>query len=281
MPIVVAIVVILLVGGIGAFAFTARRLRSTGALSRETRERDQSQPTTETAAASASTTIEATGRERADETRGRFGGVPARRGGGDVVEWEPVDDEEIGVSRRQFFNRAILSVSGIAGAALGFGFLQFLWPPAGGGTGLKVNAGRLDDILNEIEETRSPKYIPDAKTYLRPYPKEALPAAKKVPNYAPVLPGMQAGLVGLWQRCVHLGCKVPWCVSSQWFECPCHGSKYNSVGEKKDGPAPRGLDRYRITIEDGDVIIDRTSVVTGPPIGTNTTKQQQEGSSCI
>ena len=92
---------------------------------------------------------------------------------------------------------------------------------------------------------------------------------------------MEQGIVALYQRCVHLGCRVPWCQSSQWFECPCHGSKYNAVGEKRDGPAPRGLDRFVVAVEGGDVIIDTGVVITGPPIGTNTTKQGQEGPSCI
>ena len=275
------VIAIILVGGVAAVMFTTHRQRSTGSLSRETRGRDQSQPGTDLATESASTEVEATGRERADETRGKFGGVPARRRSGEVVEWEPVDEEEIGVSRRQFFNRAILGMSGVAGAALGFGFLQFLWPSASGGAGLQINAGRLDDILNEIAEKREPFYVPDAKTYLQHYPLEAVPNAEKVPSYKPVIPGYEEGVVALFQRCVHLGCKVPWCISSQWFECPCHGSKYNAVGEKKDGPAPRGLDRFRVSVDGGDVIIDRSQIIIGPPIGTNTTGQQQEGSSCI
>ena len=61
----------------------------------------------------------------------------------------------------------------------------------------------------------------------------------------------------LYQRCVHLGCRVPFCKSSQWFECPCHGSKYNSAGEYKLGPAPRGMDRFKVQITDsGDVMVD-------------------------
>ena len=36
----------------------------------------------------------------------------------------------------------------------------------------------------------------------------------------------------------------PSATSSRWFECPCHGSQYNQVGEKKGGPAPRGMDRF-------------------------------------
>jgi len=92
---------------------------------------------------------------------------------------------------------------------------------------------------------------------------------------------MRLGYVALWQKCPHLGCKVPECGSSQWFECPCHGSQYNRVGEKKAGPAPRGLDQFPIEItEDGDVIIDTATVVQGAVIGTNTTNQGLEGPHC-
>ena len=48
--------------------------------------------------------------------------------------------------------------------------------------------------------------------------------------------------IGLYQRCVHLGCTIPFrddCVS---FKCPCHGSHYHVTGEYLDRPAPRNLD---------------------------------------
>ena len=93
---------------------------------------------------------------------------------------------------------------------------------------------------------------------------------------------MRAGIVALYQKCPHLGCRVPNCVSSQWFECPCHGSQYNRVGEKKAGPAPRGMDRFPVIVgSNGDVTIDTGVVVAGPAIGTNTTGQEAEGPHCI
>ena len=113
------------------------------------------------------------------------------------------------------------------------------------------------------------------------YPKADLPKAKKVAAYTPpIIAGMEAGFVALYQKCVHLGCRVPWCQTSQWFECPCHGSKYNRVGEKKGGPAPRGLDRFGVTVDGGVIVVDTKQVVQGPPIGTNTTGQEQEGPHC-
>jgi cytochrome b6-f complex iron-sulfur subunit len=80
---------------------------------------------------------------------------------------------------------------------------------------------------------------------------------------------------------VHLGCKVPWCKSSQWFECPCHGSQYNRVGEKKGGPAPRGLDRFAVTVDGGFVTVDSGQRTDGPAIGVNTTGQEAEGPHCV
>ncbi len=209
-------------------------------------------------------------------------GDVAVRDAKEVVVWEPVDEEEIGVNRRQFLNHALLGVSGFSAGVLGIGILGFLWPTGSSGFGGKIDAGNIDDILGQISDKRTPFYVPLAKTYLNPYPKDALPAAKKVASYKPVLPGYEEGLVALYQRCVHLGCRVPWCLSSQWFECPCHGSKYNAVGEKRDGPAPRGLDRFTLTVSGGgEVTIDTGTIVTGPPIGTNTTKQGQEGPACV
>jgi cytochrome b6-f complex iron-sulfur subunit len=112
-----------------------------------------------------------------------------------------------------------------------------------------------------------------------PYPKDALPKAEGAYAGA-VLEGMQGGVTALYQKCVHLGCRVPWCKSSQWFECPCHGSQYNRVGEKKGGPAPRGLDRFGVEVSGGVVTVDTGNLVQGPPIGVNTTGQEAEGPHC-
>src|SRR5207237_6064858 len=62
--------------------------------------------------------------------------------------------------------------------------------------------------------------------------------------------------IGLYQRCVHLGCTVPFrndCVS---FKCPCHGSHYHVTGEYLDGPAPRSLDRFALSFNGEDVVIN-------------------------
>jgi len=125
-------------------------------------------------------------------------------------------------------------------------------------------------------------YKPEARTWLTTYPADSLPKARLAyGNQGPVLNGMENGLVALYQKCPHLGCRVPECKSSQWFECPCHGSQYNRIGEKKAGPAPRGMDRFGITVSNGNVIVDTGTTFNGPAIGTNTTGQEAEGPHCV
>ena len=76
-------------------------------------------------------------------------------------------------------------------------------------------------------------------------------------------------VVALWQKCPHLGCRVSWCENSSEFECACHGSKFNRAGEVRSGPAPRGMDRFAVTInDDGVVEVDTGAVSQGPPAGT-------------
>jgi cytochrome b6-f complex iron-sulfur subunit len=193
---------------------------------------------------------------------------------------EPVAEEELGFTRRQFMNRGVLAAVGFAIASFGAGVLAFLWPTKGGGFGGKISAGKLSAILATISDTAAPYYVPAARTYLQPFPKADLARAKQA--YAPgVVKGMEQGIVALYQKCPHLGCRVPWCGSAQWFECPCHGSKYNRVGEKRDGPAPRGMDRFLVVVEGGNVTVDTATLFIGPPIGTDTTGQKAEGPHCV
>jgi cytochrome b6-f complex iron-sulfur subunit len=61
--------------------------------------------------------------------------------------------------------------------------------------------------------------------------------------------------VALYQRCVHLGCTVPFRDDCDSFKCPCHGSHYNVDGEYLDGPAPRSLDRFALSLNGTDVVV--------------------------
>ena len=251
-------------------------VRGAGALSRETRRRDRD--------ADIDLPVAPSGRDverAAAAARTGTAVVPAAAAPPEV--WTAPDPEQIGVTRRQFLNRStvVLMSAGLATFAAS-AFVAFLWPTAAPVFGGKVNVGKLDDILASIRTGGGYFYSSAARSYVTQYPAEALPKAKGVPEYQPLLSGMEEGVIASYQKCPHLGCRVPFCNSSQWFECPCHGSQYNRVGEKKAGPAPRGMDHFTINISvSGDVVIDTSIVHTGAPIGTNTTGQEAEGPHCI
>jgi cytochrome b6-f complex iron-sulfur subunit len=195
----------------------------------------------------------------------------------------PPDPETLGVTRRQFLNRSIVATFSFGLAAFGAACLAFLWPPPGGGFGNRVNVGRISDILTAVRAGDGFLYVPEGRMWVTEYPATALSkAASAYTFYDQVSQGLEAGVVALYQTCPHLGCRVPQCVTSQWFECPCHGSKYNQVGEKKGGPAPRGMDRFPMTVSaGGELVVDTGTVIQGPPIGTNTTGQEAEGPNCL
>ncbi|MGH9022206.1 MAG: ubiquinol-cytochrome c reductase iron-sulfur subunit [Acidimicrobiia bacterium] len=260
----------------------ARRRSDISPARRPTRPvRQESGPTSRQVEVSLTAEAEAryAGLERALSPTDQGTGI-ARRGGGLVGVGQPATPEELGLTRRQLFNRAMVYSQTLSYAGFGAAVLAFLWPSQSGGFGGKVLAGNLDDILAEIAEKRAPYYVPSARSYVIPYPKQAVSKGKAVYKES-LFPGMDAGIMALWQKCPHLGCRVPWCASSQWFECPCHGSKYNRVGEKKDGPAPRGMDRFPVEIVDGRVVINTGLTLGGPAIGVDTTGQGAEGPACF
>ena len=43
-------------------------------------------------------------------------------------------------------------------------------------------------------------------------------------------------------RCPHLGCQLEWNPDEKSWECPCHGSRFNYLGELINGPAQDGLE---------------------------------------
>jgi cytochrome b6-f complex iron-sulfur subunit len=69
----------------------------------------------------------------------------------------------------------------------------------------------------------------------------------------------------LYMVCTHLGCLYKWEGSNNRFECPCHGSKFSHDGYYIEGPAPRSLDTFEITIENGEVLVDTGARITGSP----------------
>jgi cytochrome b6-f complex iron-sulfur subunit len=272
--IALAIGVVVVLAAIAFFTLARRSdVRGAGALSGETVKRDRSGRERAEGALDTPTGAEVEAAARSTEI------VPAATP--EIVQWTPPDPEVIGVSRRQFFNRATVTLmSAGIGAFAAAAFVAFLWPSGTGGFGGQITVGKLDNIKAGIKQGNGFFYVPEARSWITEYPAEALPLAESVyPEN--VLVGMREGIVVLSQKCPHLGCRVPECQTSQWFECQCHGSQYNRAGEKKGGPAPRGMDHYPVTVAaNGDVTVNTGSVIPGAPIGTNTTGQEAEGPHC-
>ncbi len=67
------------------------------------------------------------------------------------------------------------------------------------------------------------------------------------------------GMYALSTICTHLGCTPNWQAGESKFKCPCHGSGFYKTGINFEGPAPRPLERYRISLaEDGQILIDKS-----------------------
>jgi cytochrome b6-f complex iron-sulfur subunit len=277
MLVLVPVVLVLVIAALAVLFVAAKRgdeRTAVGALSRETRGKDASGTITDEAAL-------ATGREV------ELAAVAERRGT-DLVRsaapppapWVPPDEDMLGVTRRQFFNRSITVLFAFGLSAFGAACVAFLWPKLGGGFGSKIAIGRPSDVIDSIRAGDGFFYLPEGRAWITEFPREGL--TKAAATYpAPVVAGMEAGFVALYQKCPHLGCRVPECKSSQWFECPCHGSQYNRVGEKKGGPAPRGMDHFAVALDGSVLTVDTGTVFEGAPIGTNTTGQEAEGANCI
>ena len=60
--------------------------------------------------------------------------------------------------------------------------------------------------------------------------------------------------------CTHLGCTPNWLAAEEKFKCPCHGSGFVKTGINVEGPAPRPLERFKVTLaEDGQLLIDKNT----------------------
>ena len=61
----------------------------------------------------------------------------------------------------------------------------------------------------------------------------------------------------IYARCTHLGCTPDWKASENKFKCPCHGSGYDSEGINFEGPAPRPMDRAKVSLTpDGQIEVN-------------------------
>jgi cytochrome b6-f complex iron-sulfur subunit len=170
----------------------------------------------------------------------------------ELRELDEIEDEQQGKVRRRMWFRwlgwgAVLAIVG----QWSIGFLGFFTPKRLGAFGATVVAGNVSEF-----DVGDVKVIREGKFYVT-----------RVPE----------GFFALYWKCPHLGCTVPWAPGDPAmpgppgsgdvaftdvgrFKCPCHGSIYNRYGQIIQGPAPRPMDLFPMSIDSSG----RISVDTGP-----------------
>lgn len=287
---VLAVAAVAVAGVLGAFVIAYRRTtggtpseraRRKVRVSRETRRADRSrleQPVAVTAPAEEEEEKPDAAEEGAESEAGEAEEPAAAMAAVEVAAVEELSPEEAGVNRRQFFTRALGITFGAFLGLNGISYLAFLWPRLSGGFGSDIDVGDITELRAEVflaDGSILPKFVPEARAYIVPFAETDISRSQ-----FEGLPVVVGGLTALFQRCVHLGCRVPWCETSQGFECPCHGSKYNFAGEYEAGPAPRNLDRFALENQEGRLIV-KTGTILQTSRAIAKTVRYPQGPSCI
>ncbi len=171
------------------------------------------------------------------------------------------------LSRRRFIRRSTLAVWGLSATASVGGALYMLYPNLAGQFGSALTVGKKSDFpaakrtdfkLNQAGVF----YVQNSKTYVIHLSKDTefllhgTDLDDQLSSETVVKDSDGSYWIALYQRCVHLGCTVPFRDDCDSFKCPCHGSHYNVDGEYLDGPAPRSLDRFALSFSGSDVVVD-------------------------
>jgi len=187
------------------------------------------------------------------------------------------------LSRRRFLRRSMLAVWGLSATAATGGALYMMYPNLAGQFGSDLNIGAKSTF--PAAKTENFKigqagvfYVQNAKTYISHVAADTTlllsgsGLTDQLTSESFVKDSDGSLWLALYQRCVHLGCTVPFrndCVS---FKCPCHGSHYNVDGEYLDGPAPRSLDRFAMSFSGGSVVVSTGTLNNSVPHPDNTTR---------
>ena len=75
------------------------------------------------------------------------------------------------------------------------------------------------------------------------------------------------GVLALSDECTHQKCTVDYLPEHQVIFYPCHSAQFSTTGAVLAGPAPRPLDRFAITVQDGQIVVDTTQRLMAPSPG--------------
>lgn len=173
-----------------------------------------------------------------------------------------------GLTRRQLIRRSIGAATGLWLLEVTAGTLGFLWPNLASGFGGVITLGDIDAVSDNMAlqgttlQDGAPAHIPAARTFVQLIdPNLGFENGESSDGS-----GTTTNVRTMWQRCTHLGCTPNFCEKNYWFECPCHGSRYDRLGTKiaNLGPAPRSLDRFAHSVADGVLTVDTSKITLGP-----------------
>ena len=197
-------------------------------------------------------------------------------------------EEVQGISRRRLMRTTIGAGFGLWLLEVTAGTLGFLWPNLEGGFGGKVQVGTFDTLKNQNAglpfAEGYPVYFQEARAFIM-----LVDATRPefVSGQDLTGDGTALNVRALYQRCPHLGCKPNPCIKTYWLECACHGSRYDRLGTKADGvgPAPRGMDRFSLTVDaNGVLTLDTGKINLGNmpiPLGQPGIEAPRAATGCI
>jgi len=149
--------------------------------------------------------------------------------------------EDPDANRREFLSNAALATGWVAfgvgvGVSVGPAFVRFMMPSVLEEPDPRVPVGKLQKYLEMQPGEVNEDYKPQGIWMIRE--EERIAALNII--------------------CTHLGCIPNWLSNDRKFKCPCHGSGYKPTGINFEGPTPRPLERFRIFVEEGIVVVDKS-----------------------
>lgn len=142
------------------------------------------------------------------------------------------------MSRQQFLTLLAWASASLQAALTGLLSFRFLFPNATYGSSTVVKIGKPEELPLGTET-----FLRDSRLFIA---------------------SGNEGMRAMSATCTHLGCAVG---KVEWgYQCPCHGSKFDSAGRVLAGPAPKPLPWFKILQgPDGQLVVDASREV---PRGT-------------
>jgi len=136
---------------------------------------------------------------------------------------------ELKRGRRRFLLRLSWTGLSLYLATFTAAVLRFIWPSVSSRPAMSVQAGFPDD------------YRPGQVVYHR--------------GLKLFIVRDEKGFLSFSARCTHLGCMVVWNRDHHMFLCPCHGGKFDLEGRNVEGPPPRPLDAFSLSLDDNGYLV--------------------------